>query len=39
MVRPEPDPAYLEAITADPALETIFLNMNLAGVGVTLKKH
>lgn len=39
MVRPEPDPAYLEAITADPALETVFLNMDLAGIGVTLKKH
>jgi len=39
MVRPEPDPAYLEAITADPALETVFLNMDLAGVSVTLKKH
>jgi predicted O-methyltransferase YrrM len=39
MVRPEPDPAYLEAITADPALETVFLNMDLAGISVTLKKH
>jgi predicted O-methyltransferase YrrM len=38
MVRPEPDPAYLEAITADPALETVFLNMDLAGISVTLKK-
>jgi predicted O-methyltransferase YrrM len=39
MARPEPDPAYLEAITADPALETVFLNMDLAGISVTLKKH
>lgn len=39
MVRPAPDPAYLEAITTSPNLETIFLHMNAAGVGVTLKKR
>jgi predicted O-methyltransferase YrrM len=39
MVRPAPDPAFLEAITSDPALETVFLNMELAGVAVTLKKR
>ncbi len=39
MVQPAPDPAYLEGITADPELETVFLNMDGAGVGVTLKKH
>jgi predicted O-methyltransferase YrrM len=39
MVRPQPDPAYLEAITANPDLETVFLNMDLAGIAVTLKKH
>jgi predicted O-methyltransferase YrrM len=39
MVRPPPDPAYLEAITADPALETLFLNMDLAGIAVSLKKR
>ena len=38
MVRPDPDPRYLEAITTNPDLETIFLNMEGAGVGVTLKK-
>ena len=33
------DPKYLEAITTNPDLETIFLNMDAAGVGVTLKKR
>jgi predicted O-methyltransferase YrrM len=39
MVRPAPDPDYLEAITASPGLETLFLNMDSAGVAVTLKKR
>ncbi len=39
MVQPPPDPAYLEAITSDPALDTVFLNMDLAGISVSLKKH
>jgi predicted O-methyltransferase YrrM len=39
MRRPAADPAYLEAVTTNPDLETIFLNMHLAGVGVTLKKR
>lgn len=39
MVRPAPDPAFVEAITTDPDLETIFLNMDAAGVGVTMKKR
>ncbi len=38
MVRPKPDPRYLEAITTDKNLETIFVNMHAAGVGLTLKK-
>ena len=38
MNSPPPDPAYVKAVTTDPALETIFLNMHDAGVGVTLKK-
>jgi len=38
MASPPPDPRYLEAVTGDPALETIFLNMDDAGVGVSLKK-
>lgn len=36
---PPPDPAYVRAITTDAALETVFLNMHDAGVGVTLKKR
>lgn len=39
MASPAPDPAYVSAITTDPALETVFLNMHDAGVGVTLKKR
>lgn len=39
MIRPPPDRAYLEAITTNPDLETIFLNTDGAGVGVTLKKR
>ena len=39
MASPPADPAYLRAITTDPALETVFLNMQSAGVGVTLKKR
>ena len=33
------DPKYVEAITTNPDLETIFLNMDAAGVGVTLRKR
>ncbi len=39
MVSPAPDPAFVEAITTNPGLETIFLNMDAAGVGVSLKKR
>ena len=39
MRRPHADPRYLEAITTTPDLETIFLNMEDAGVAVTLKKR
>ncbi len=28
----------IKAITSDPRIETIFLNMQAAGVGVTLRK-
>jgi predicted O-methyltransferase YrrM len=38
MQSPPPDPAYVKAITTDPAFETVFLNMDEAGVAVTLKK-
>jgi caffeoyl-CoA O-methyltransferase len=33
------DPRYVKAITTDPDLETIFLHMDAAGVGVTMKKR
>jgi caffeoyl-CoA O-methyltransferase len=36
---PRPDPAYIKAITTNPNLETIFLHMHSAGMGVTLKKR
>ena len=39
MRRPAPDPRYIEAITKNPDLETSFLLMDGAGVGVTLKKR
>jgi len=29
----------LKAVTADPRLETVFVNMRAAGIGVTLKKR
>ena len=30
---------YVEAITTNPQLETLFLHMDRSGVGVTLKKR
>ena len=39
MVRPPPDPRYIQAITTNPDLETVFLLMDGAGVAVTLKKR
>ncbi len=39
MRRPAPSPEYIKAITTNPALETVFLNMHAAGIGVTLKKR
>lgn len=33
------DPNYVKAITANPALETLFINTSPAGIGLTLKKH
>jgi predicted O-methyltransferase YrrM len=39
MRSPAPDPRYIKAITSNPNLETVFLNMHAAGVGVTLKKR
>lgn len=39
MRAPAPDPRYIEAITTNPELDTSFLLMDGAGVGVTLKKR
>jgi len=39
MKRPAPSPDYVEAITTDPDLETVFLNMDAAGIAVTMKKR
>lgn len=39
MNSPAPDPAYVKAITTNPDLETLFLFMEGAGIGVTLKKR
>jgi predicted O-methyltransferase YrrM len=39
MKAPAPDPRFIRAITTNPDLETVFLNMHSAGVGVTLKKR
>ena len=39
MSRPAPSPAFIKAITINPDLETVFLNMEATGLGVVLKKH
>ena len=39
MRRPSPHPRYIEAITKNPQLDTSFLLMDGAGIGVTLKKR
>lgn len=39
MVYPRPDPDYIDAITQNPELETLFLLMDSAGIGVTMKKR
>jgi len=39
MRRPTPNPRYLEAITTNPDLDTSFVLMEGAGVGITLKKR
>lgn len=39
MHSPPPDPRYIEAITTNPALDTTFVFMYSAGIGVTLKKR
>jgi caffeoyl-CoA O-methyltransferase len=39
MRAPVPDQKFVEAITRNPELETLFLNMDGPGMGVTLKKR
>lgn len=39
MASPAPDPRYVEAVTTNPAYDTVFVNMHSAGVGITLKKR
>jgi caffeoyl-CoA O-methyltransferase len=39
MRKPEPDPRFLKAITTNPNLETIFLNMRSTGISLTVKKN
>ena len=39
MNRPAPDPRYIEAITQNPKLETAFVWMEEAGLGITMKKR
>ena len=38
MSKPKPDPRFIKAITTNPNLETIFLNMRATGISVTIKK-
>ena len=37
--KPAPSPTFLKAITTNPNLETVFLNMSATGLSVTLKKR
>jgi caffeoyl-CoA O-methyltransferase len=37
--RPEPSPEFLKAITTNPDLETVFLNMQSTGISLTVKKR
>lgn len=39
MVERMAHPPYLEAITTNPALDTVFVNMSDSGIGVSLKKR
>ena len=38
MRKPKPDPQFIKAITTNPNLETIFLNMRSTGISLTVKK-
>jgi predicted O-methyltransferase YrrM len=39
MVFPPPDPKFVEAITSNPKLETLFLHMETQGMAVSVKKR
>jgi caffeoyl-CoA O-methyltransferase len=39
MSAPQADPSYVKAITSNPELETLFLNLERSGIGVTMKKR
>jgi caffeoyl-CoA O-methyltransferase len=39
MSRPAPSPDFIKAITTNPDLETIFLNMQSTGISLSLKKR
>lgn len=39
MNRPAPNPAFVKAITENPALETLFVHMDAAGMAITMKKR
>ena len=39
MSKPKPDPQFIKAITTNPNLETIFLNMRSTGISLTVKKN
>jgi predicted O-methyltransferase YrrM len=39
MQSPPPDPAFVRTITTNPKLETLFVNMDASGLGITLKKR
>ena len=39
MSAPQVDPRYVKAITTNPELETLFVNLGESDVGVTLKKR
>lgn len=36
---PKPDPRFVEAITSNAALESVFVNMDGAGMAITIKKR
>jgi predicted O-methyltransferase YrrM len=39
MSKPTPCPTFIEAITTNPNLETIFLNMQSTGISLMVKKN